>query len=87
MGFRFRKTVKVLPGVRLNVTKNGISSTSLGKRGATINWGKKGMSETIGIPGTGLSYRTDKNTPPWLVVVIMIAMLVILAFGNQLGLK
>lgn len=77
MGFRFRKTQKIFPGVKLNLTKKGISSTSIGKKGGTINIGKKGFSETIGIPGTGLSYRTDKNTPPWLIVLILIAICVI----------
>jgi hypothetical protein len=47
--------------------------------------GKEGMrSQTIGIPGTGLSYRTDKNTPPWLIALILIAIVVILVFGIEL---
>ncbi len=57
MGFRFRKTIKLLPGLKLNVSKGGIS-TSIGRRGATINIGKKGVRGTIGLPGTGLSYST-----------------------------
>lgn len=56
MGFRFRKSIKLAPGVRLNVTKKGISSLSIGKRGATINVGKKGTRGTVGLNGTGLSY-------------------------------
>ncbi|MDO4896145.1 MAG: DUF4236 domain-containing protein [Moraxella sp.] len=58
MGFRFRKSIKIMPGVRINVSKNGISSISVGKRGATANFGKKGMRGTVGIPGTGLSYSS-----------------------------
>lgn len=57
MGFRFRKSVKVLPGVKLNISKSGIS-TSVGRRGATVNFSKRGTRTTVGIPGTGISYST-----------------------------
>lgn len=54
--FRFRKSFKVLPGVRLNLSKSG-TSFSLGPRGSTLNvGGKNGPRATVGIPGTGLSY-------------------------------
>jgi hypothetical protein len=57
MGFRFRKTIKILPGVRVNLSKSGVT-TSLGVPGATINVGSKsGPRATVGLPGTGLSYR------------------------------
>ena len=56
MGFRFRKSIKLAPGVRLNLTKKGISSLSVGKRGASVNIGKKGTRGTVGLPGSGLSY-------------------------------
>jgi hypothetical protein len=36
MGFRFRKSIKLIPGVMLNFSKSGIS-TSNGKPGATVN--------------------------------------------------
>lgn len=85
MGFRFRKQVGIFKGAKLNITKRGISSLSLGKKGAAVNVGKQGTSQTIGIPGTGLSYRTDKNTPPWLIAVIVIAILIILVFGIEIG--
>lgn len=55
MGFRFQKRIKVLPGVRLNISKSGVS-TSLGGRGATVNIGKNGVRTTVGVPGTGLSW-------------------------------
>lgn len=57
MGFRFRKSVKIMPGVRLNFSKSGVS-TSVGGRGATVNFSKRGTRTTIGIPGTGLSYSS-----------------------------
>lgn len=55
MGFRFRKTIRLLPGVRLNISKGGFS-TSVGQPGATINIGKRGVRGTVGLPGSGLSY-------------------------------
>lgn len=55
MGFRFRRSVRLLPGVRLNISKSGVSA-SLGGRGAMINLSRKGARGTIGLPGTGLSY-------------------------------
>ena len=79
MGFRFRKKVKIAPGIDLNLSKKGPSSVSLGKKGATINVDKKGrIAQTIGIPGTGLSYRTDKSTAPWLFLAILLAIGLIL---------
>ncbi|WP_380784825.1 DUF4236 domain-containing protein [Sphingomonas sp. R86521] len=55
MGFRFRKTISLFPGLRLNISKGGIS-TSLGRPGASINIGKQGVRGTVGLPGSGLSY-------------------------------
>ncbi len=61
MGFRFRKSIKVLPGIRLNVGKNGINSVSVGGRGVTTNIGKHGAHTTYSIPGTGINYRTGSH--------------------------
>jgi len=55
MAFRFQKRIKIAPGVRLNVSKSGVS-TSLGGRGGTVNLSSKGVRTTVGIPGTGLSW-------------------------------
>lgn len=57
VGFRFRRSMKLLPGIRLNFSKSGIS-TSLGGRGASINFGPKGIRKTVGLPGSGMSYST-----------------------------
>jgi len=61
MGFRFRRTLRVLPGVRLNVSKSGVS-TSIGGRGAWFTFGRRGVRTTAGIPGTGLSYTTSSSS-------------------------
>jgi hypothetical protein len=67
MGFRFQKRIKILPGIRLNLSKSGVSWT-LGPRGASLGIGKRGTYGNLGIPGTGLSYReriagTSVDTP------------------------
>lgn len=56
MGFRFRKSIKLFPGFKINLTHKGISSASIGKPGTSLNIGKKGTRTSVGIPGTGLSY-------------------------------
>jgi hypothetical protein len=62
MGWRFRKVFKILPGVRLNIGKKGISSFTFGKGWFSTNVGKKGTRHNLSIPGTGISYRTS-TTP------------------------
>lgn len=61
MGFGFRKSFKVAPGVRLNVGKTR-SSLSVGGKGLTTNISKRGVKMTAGIPGTGLSYTTKPTS-------------------------
>lgn len=61
MGLNFRKSFKIAPGVRLNVGKKGISSLSVGGKGARVSVGKKGARSTISAPGTGLSYSSYQS--------------------------
>ncbi len=57
MALRFRQRIKVFPGVYVNVSLGGMS-VSMGGPGATVNIGKNlRVRGTIGLPGTGLSYR------------------------------
>lgn len=56
MAFRFRRTISIFPGVRLNLGKRGVS-VSAGMRGANVTLGRNGLYGNVGIPGTGLSYR------------------------------
>ncbi|QDF67101.1 DUF4236 domain-containing protein [Shewanella sp. SNU WT4] len=58
MGFKFRKRIKIAPGLHVNISQSGIS-TSIGKPGATLNIGKNGVKATVGIPGSGLSYSQN----------------------------
>src|SRR3989339_312363 len=56
MSFRFRKRVKILPGIYLNIGKTGVSTT-IGPKGANINISKTGVYLNTGISGTGISNR------------------------------
>jgi hypothetical protein len=49
------RSIKLLPGIRLNFGKRGIS-TSIGVRGAHVTFGRTGTRTTVGLPGTGISY-------------------------------
>ena len=53
---RFRKSIKLFPGVKINLSKTGISA-SIGPRGATVNL-KPGRAArlTTSLPGTGISH-------------------------------
>ena len=60
MGFRFRRSIGIIPGVRLNFGRRG-TSVSLGVRGAHMTVGPTGVRKTVGIPGTGMSYTTHES--------------------------
>ena len=53
---RFRKSIKLAPGIKINLSKSGISTT-FGAKGASVNVGKNGIYANTGIPGTGIYDR------------------------------
>ena len=57
MGFRFRKSINLGGGSRVNLSKRGVGF-SVGTKGARYSVGPRGRSWTFSIPGTGLSYQT-----------------------------
>lgn len=57
MALRFRRSIKLAPGLRLNLSKSGVS-LSAGPRGASMTFGSKGTYLNTGIPGTGLYSRS-----------------------------
>ena len=62
MPFRFRKSFKIAKGLKINLSKSGISTT-IGGRGASVNISKRGTRTTVGLPGTGLSYSSTSEAP------------------------
>jgi hypothetical protein len=70
MSWRFRQSFKVIPGVRLNLSRSGLSA-SIGGAPITLNIGPHGVVGTASLPGTGISYRhkfgdvpNDGSAPP-----------------------
>ncbi len=53
MPLRFRRTIKIAPGVKLNLSKSGVSTT-VGTKNLKFNFGKRGVKRTVSIPGTGI---------------------------------
>ena len=79
MGLRFQKRIKIFPGVYINLSKSGVSA-SVGGHGATVNVGSTGKKMvTVGIPGTGLSYRVPL-TSGILIILVAIAALFGIAY-------
>jgi len=58
---RYRNRIKLAPGINLNLSKSGISST-FGPQGASVNLNRDGAFLNTGIPGTGLYNRTKLSS-------------------------
>jgi tetratricopeptide (TPR) repeat protein len=56
MGIRFYRGIRLGKLARVNVSKSGLG-LSLGVRGLRVSSGPSGTFLTLGLPGTGLSYR------------------------------
>ena len=61
MGLQFRKSIKLLPGIRLNIGTRGLSSLSIRMKFIRINISKRGIQGNINLPGTGFSYRFNRR--------------------------
>ena len=56
MGFRFRKSIKIAPGVRVNLGKKSVGVSVGGKYGGVSVNSRTGARARVSAPGTGLSY-------------------------------
>lgn len=88
MGFRFRKRIKIIPALWVNLSKSGMS-TSIGGKGLTVNLKGDKTKTTASIPGTGLSYSRQTSRGPnampsgrraipawaWLLIFVVVALL------------
>lgn len=61
MGLRFRKSIKIAPGLKINLNKKSISAT-VGTKGAhyTVNSNGK-RTASVGMPGTGIYYTKSSG--------------------------
>jgi hypothetical protein len=55
VAWRFQRRKKLLPGVTLNLGKRG-PSVSVGPRGARLTAGRRSLTATLSLLGTGLAY-------------------------------
>ncbi len=81
MGLRFRKIFKVAPGVKINLSKSGLS-LSAGRKGATTNLSTKGLRSTVGIPGSGLSYQTKGSFSGSAIFIGILVILIAVALAK-----
>lgn len=61
MSWSYRKRIKIIPGVRLNISRKGISTT-IGVKGASVNFSADGTYLNTGIPALGI-YNRQKISP------------------------
>lgn len=62
MEFRFRKSINLGHGVRVNISKSGIGY-SIGSPGLRVTKTAKGrIRTTASVPGTGISYASETLT-------------------------
>ncbi|MBF6605931.1 MAG: DUF4236 domain-containing protein [Chloroflexi bacterium] len=58
MSLRFRRSIRIAPGIRINLTKTGLGLT-VGPRGAHYSVHSSGRrTRSAGLPGTGLYYQS-----------------------------
>jgi hypothetical protein len=93
MALRFRKRIKIFPGLWLNLSKSGVS-TSIGGKGLTVNIKDGKTRTTVGLPGTGISYTdtSSQHVPSnvttrerqgislgfWLLLIVVVGLVVVL---------
>jgi hypothetical protein len=78
--FRFRRSFKVVPGVRLNLSKTGVS-TSVGRRGLWFTLGPRGTRSTVGLPETGVSYTEQSRRGVGVGTIVLLVVLVLIALA------
>lgn len=62
MGFRFHRSAKIFPGIRLNFSKSGLG-LSFGVKGYRVSIGPAGIRRTVSLPGTGISHIDQLYSP------------------------
>lgn len=62
MAWSYRKRIKIIPGVHLNLSKRGIS-TSIGIKGASITFGPSGTYLNTSVPLLGVYNRKKISNP------------------------
>ena len=61
MGFSFKKSKKIAPGLRVTVGKSGVSLSTGNKFGGISKSTNGRTTKHVSIPGTGITYRKSKK--------------------------
>ncbi|OLO05225.1 DUF4236 domain-containing protein [Salinicola socius] len=56
MGLRFRRMLRLAPGLRIRLDNHG-PTLSIGPRGAHLNFSRHGIHSHAGVPGSGVYHR------------------------------
>ena len=93
MALRFYRRFRVIPRLRVNLSRNG-PSLSIGRCGAWYTIGPRGRRATVGLPGTGLFWteRAPPAAPPhvghrsaFVLVVVFVALAALILIGRFVG--
>jgi len=61
MALRFRRSFRIAPGIKLNLTRRGLGAT-VGVRGAHVSVNSNGrLTESVGAPGSGLYFQQSRR--------------------------
>ncbi|MGE5645071.1 MAG: DUF4236 domain-containing protein [Acidobacteriota bacterium] len=79
MGFRFQRSIRIAPGLRINLSKSG-AGISAGVRGLRVGVDAKGRTYgSAGLPGTGMSYRATGSRGSGVAKGVILAILALAA--------
>jgi hypothetical protein len=96
MPLRFQRHVTLIPGLRANFSKSGVS-LSIGHRGFWYTMSANGRRRaTVGLPGTGLFYTHVEHIPPapaihpthrasFVLAILALVVLIFAAIGALVG--
>lgn len=58
MGFRYRKSIQIIPGLKMNISRSGVGY-SVGGKGMRVTRQANGrVTRTVSVPGTGISHQS-----------------------------
>jgi hypothetical protein len=72
MGLRFYRRIRILPGLRINLSKGGVS-TSIGGRGHWLTFSKRGTRATVGVLDDEAVHDPGRAARGYLVIALLIA--------------
>jgi len=70
--FRFRRSIRLAPGIRLNINRRGGLSISIGGRGARVMLGHGYTRAAVIAPDTGISHTATTHRRSASVVTVVL---------------